>query len=397
MIVTAFTDPRHARARSMGAAIVCATLSGCGFSLLMPVMALNLEDMTGSGFIVGLNGMIAALSTLIAAPFVPRLLQVFPGRPLIIASLLLGALTLVIFPAVLDVTLWFVLRFALGAFISVVFVTSETWINQIADPARRATILGMYATALASGFGAGGLLFAWLGHTGLAPWIAGIMLFCIGTLPVLFLRGPSVQPPGIEEAGLGAMLSAAKTARLAIAAALLFGATETIFFSLVPVYGVRIDLPPEAVGLMMAAGALGGIAMQVPIGWLADRFGRTNALLAISLICLLGPGIIYLAGANAPVLYAIMFIYVGVTMSLYTVGLSLIGERFSGGAIAAANAAFIFMYGAGSLVAPLAGGAAIDWVNPYGLLIVLFAFAVCFIVFALNEMRKRPPKPLEGS
>lgn len=397
MIVRFFTSADLARPRSMAAAIICAALSGCGFTLLMPVLALNLEAMTGSGLIVGLNGAVAALSTLAAAPFVPRLLQSLRGRTLILASLGFAALSLPLFPLFPDVGFWFVARFAMGIAISVVFVTSETWINQIADPARRATLLGLYATALAGGFGAGGLLFAGLGHEGWAPWLAGMVLFLAGTLPILLLRGPDVEAPGIDDAGLGSMLRAAGTARLAIAAALLFGATETIFFSLVPVYGARIGLEPHAIGFMMASGAVGGIVLQIPLGWLADRFGRANSIRAIGLVCMAGPGLIFLAGSAPLPIYMIMFIYVGVTMGLYTIGLSLIGERFSGGAIAAANAAFIFAYGMGSLFAPPAGGWAMDARNPEGLLIMLTLMAAAFLVFAAAPMSRRSKEGAQRS
>jgi len=389
MIARALLSPDFARPRSMAAAIICATLSGCGFTLLMPVLALNLEAMTGSGLIVGLNGAVAALSTIAAAPFVPRLLQIVKGRALILTSLAFAALSLPLFPFFPDVVFWFVARFAMGIAISIVFVASETWINQIADPARRATILGMYATALASGFGAGGLLFAGLGHEGWAPWLAGAALFLAGMLPIALLRGPDVEAPGTDDAGLVSMLRAAGTARLAIAAALLFGATETVFFSLMPVYGARIGLEPHVIGFMMAAGAVGGIMLQIPLGWLADRFGRANAIRAIGLICLAGPGAVWLAGSEALPIYAIMFVYVGVTMGLYTIGLSLIGERFTGGGIAAANAAFIFTYGLGSLVAPPAGGWAMDARDPEGVLIMLTVLAAAFLLFAALPAGKR--------
>tara|TARA_R110002073_G_scaffold195042_1_gene354138 strand:+ start:93 stop:1286 length:1194 start_codon:yes stop_codon:yes gene_type:complete len=397
MIQRVLTSPGLSRNRSMAAAIVCATLSGCGFTLLMPVVSLNIEAMTGSGLVVGLNGAVAAFSTLLAAPFVPRLMQLLSGRQLVIASLAFAVVCLPLFPAIPNVVAWFVIRFALGFAISIVFVTSETWINQIALPERRATILGMYATALASGFGAGGLLFAWLGHEGWSPWIAGMVLFLAGILPILVLRGPGVEAPGRDEAGLSAMLRAAGAARLAIAAALLFGATETIFFSLIPVYGARIDLPPHAIGLMMAAGAVGGIALQIPIGWLADRFGRSRAIVAMGGVCLAGPALVYLVGPATLPLYLVMFVYVGVAMGLYTVGLSLIGERFTGGSIAAANAAFIFAYGMGSLFAPPTGGAAMDLINPYGLLIMLAGLALVFLVFAAWHLSKQARTPVPGS
>ncbi|MEN0651981.1 MULTISPECIES: MFS transporter [Hyphobacterium] len=379
MIARLFLSPDFARNRSLAAAIVCATLSGCGFTLLMPVIGINLEMMTGSGALVGLNGAAAALSTIIATPFVPGLLSRLPGRPLIVLSLIFAAVCLPLFRIFPDVTAWFVLRFAMGVAITIVFVASETWINQIATPARRATILAMYATALACGFGLGGLLLSVLGSQGWAPWIAGTLLFSLGTIPVMALRGPEIEPPSRSDAGTLAMFRAAAIAPTAIGAGLLFGATETIFFSLMPVYGVRIGLAEAAIGIIMACGAVGGIMMQVPVGRLADSIGKRPVVAAVSLVCLAGPAFVWMAGNTALALYAVMFVYVGLATTLYTLGLAMIGDRFTGGAIAAANAAFVMAYGVGSFAGPPVAGMAMDIVDPQGVLIVLSGFALVFI------------------
>lgn len=381
MLADVFLSEAHARTRSLIAAIICASLVGCGFTLLMPVMALNLEAMTGSGLIVGLNGAAAALSTIIATPFVPRLLSVMPGRKLIVICLLFGAVSIPLFPLFRDVAFWFAMRFLMGMAMTVVFVASETWINQIAPKERRATILGLYATALAGGFGAGGLMLAAFGSTGWAPWIAAFCLFAGGSIPIMFLRGPGIQMPDAHSASVAAMIRAAGYAPAAIGAGLLFGATETIFFALFPVYGERIGLLDSSIGFVMAAGALGGIFLQAPLGRLADQVGRLRVAIAATVMCIVGPALIYIVGATPLALYAVMFIYVGTATGLYTLGLAMIGERFDGGSMAAANAAFVMAYGVGSLFGPAIGGGAMDVVNPYGLLMVTSGLAVCYLAF----------------
>ncbi|MEE2525130.1 MFS transporter [Hyphobacterium sp. HN65] len=376
-------SPEYGRLRSLIAAIFCATLCGCGFTLLMPVMALNLEAMTGSGVVVGLNGAVTALSTIVATPFVPRLMQRWRGRPLIVTSLAVTALTIPFFPLFPEVWLWFALRFAMGLAITVVFVASETWINQISPPEKRATVLGLYATALASGFGAGGLLLAALGSSGWAPWLAAFLLFSGGSLPILFLRGPGIEQPDADSASISAMIRAAGIAPAAIGAGLLFGATETMFFALFPVYGERIGLIDTAIGFMMAAGALGGIILQAPLGRLADSVGRLRVAIMAAIVCVIGPGLVYLSGAAPLALYAVMFGYVGIATGLYTLGLALIGERFDGGSLVGANAAFVMAYGVGSLFGPAIGGGAMDAIDPQGVLIVSSALALTYLIFLL--------------
>ncbi|PWE16476.1 MFS transporter [Marinicauda salina] len=380
MIRAFLTDDAHARTRSLSAAILCAALAGCGFGLLMPLIALNLEVMTGSGAVVGANAAMAALSTVVATPIIPALLARLPARRVVIASALLTGLGLIAFPAMRDVTAWFVIRFLIGLTVTVVFVASETWINQLAKPDRRASLLAAYATVLSAGFGSGGVLLAVLGAEGWLPWLAGAAIFFLGAIPIAVLKGPGLEPPDKADAGPRAILRAGRLTPAAILAGLVFGALETNIFGLFPVYAERLGLSVPAVGLLVAVGALGAIALQIPIGRFADRIGRLEALRLIAVASVVLPIAILLAGASKPLLFPLVFVYVGVAGGFYTVGLARIGERLSGGAMATANAAFIFAYGLGSLVGPPISGAGMDAWDPQGLMAVAAALAALYLV-----------------
>jgi MFS family permease len=127
--------------------------------------------------------------------------------------------------------------------------------------------------------------------------------------------------------------------------------------------------------------AMGILFFQIPLGWIADRTGRRGTLTAIALVATLGPLLIWMAGTRLGLLLPILFIQSGVASGLYTVGLSLLGERFTGGRIAAANAAFIFAYGLGSLLSPPAAGVAMDGFGPAGVLVVLGVTAGAYLLF----------------
>ncbi|WP_323761410.1 MFS transporter [Maricaulis sp.] len=372
------TDPRFANNRSLIAAICCAAVCGIVFGLSMPLISLRLEGMTASGLIVGLNGAAAAASTLVMAPLVPRLLSLVPGRVLIVISLVLAGTLHALFPVFDNVPAWFVLRFVMGCFMTVVFVVSETWINQIATPLRRATILGIYGTVLSGGFGIGAFLFGQLGAVSNAGFYVGGLIFLIGAIPIILLQGPAAQAPDKDEASPRAILGAAKAAPAAIGAALAFGALETVLFSLAPVYGDRLALSEHGISLVAMAAAAGALAFQIPLGWIADRTDRRDTLKWIATTAAVTPLAIWAVGDFLPGMMLLFFIQAGVASGLYTVGLALLGERFSGGGIAAANAAFIFAYGAGSLFGPPTSGTAMDIVGPQGLMIVMAAIAAVY-------------------
>lgn len=349
----------------------------------MPLISLRLEHMTGSGFLVGLNGAAAALSTLLMAPLVPRFMGVRPPRQILALSLVAAAALFILFPLLPHVWVWFIVRFAVGCFMTVIFVISESWINQVVSAERRALMLGVYGTALSGGFGIGGGLFTALAHQGDIAFYVASLIFVLGVLPVLALRGPDPQAPDEESATLGAMVRTALLAPTAIMAGLAFGAAETLVFALMPVYAERISLSHTEIGLVMLAVAAGALVFQIPLGWIADRIGRRLILGISAALAAISPILTALVGADLTALLPLVFVQAGVTSALYTVGLSLLGERFTGGSIASANAAFIFAYGLGSLVGPPAGGVMMDVSGPAGLLGVLSGFAAAYLALIL--------------
>ncbi len=385
MIARALIHPAHARARSLTAAILCAALAGAGFGLLMPLVSLNLEAMTGSGAVVGGNATAAAISTIVMTPLIPFLFSRLPPRAAMAGASAFTGLGIAAFPVLPDVYAWWGLRFVTGCAVTIIFVGSETWINQLARPESRASLLAVYATVLSAGFGSGGLILAALGAEGYAPWLAGAAIFLAGALPVALLRGPGLVPPDAADAGLKALIGAARLAPPAILAGLVFGAMETAVYTLVPVYAERLGFAAATVGVIVAAAAMGGIALQIPVGRFADRAGRLTTLRAVAAGGIILPLLAALAGANLAWLLPLVFLFAGLSSAFYTLGLALIGERVQAGALAAANAAFIFAYGLGSLIGPPAMGAAMDGFDPFGLMIAFSALAALYLLCAWRE------------
>jgi len=388
MFRTALFNSDHARTRSLTAAILCAALTGCGYGILMPLAALNLEAMTRSASVVGVNAAAAALSTLVATLLIPALLARIPPRLTLVASALIIAASFVAFPALPDPWIWFILRFVAGLAVTVIFVVSETWINQLAKPEARASLLAVYATVLSAGFGSGALLLAALGSQGWIPWLAGVAVFGVGALPVLILRGPELIPPSREKSGADALVQAARMAPIALVAALVFGTLETGIFSLLPVYARRLGFEETGVGLLVATGALGALCLQIPIGQCADRMGVTFTLRLVALSTFVLAIAIALVGSTVWMLAPLIFLFVGIASGFYTLGLSLLGARVKPAALASANSAFIFAYGIGSLIGPPLGGIGMDIVNPQGLMMSFAGFALLYWVISIAAKRR---------
>jgi predicted MFS family arabinose efflux permease len=81
--------------------------------------------------------------------------------------------------------------------------------------------------------------------------------------------------------------------------------------------------------------------------------------------------------------YLLLFFWGGIVMGIYTIGLTLLGERFKGAELASANATYVMLYAVGLLCGPLVEGVALDAWNPHGLMVALAAITAFYVLFLM--------------
>jgi MFS family permease len=239
---------------------------------------------------------------------------------------------------------WFPLRVASGASVAAAFILSEFWITATAPAERRGLVMGIYATVLSLGLALGPAVLTVAGTSGFRPFLVGAAIMALAAVPIMVAP---VRSPPIEERPRGAFLRFLVIAPAATGAALVFGFAEGGSFALLPVYGQHIGHAVGDVVLFAAAVTLGNVLLQVPLGLISDRVDRRKLLLALAVTGLAGAAMLPAVAASLPSAFALLFVWGGFIGGLYTVGLAHLGQRFTGGDLAAANSAFVFCYSAG--------------------------------------------------
>jgi len=369
-------DPDRNPGAALTAAIGAVSIVGIGLSLTVALLSVRLEQEGYSARAIGLNPAAGGLATLAGAPLVPMLARKVGVQRLLLASILISAASLIGFAATSDYWAWLVLRIVFGAALTVLFVLSEFWINAAAHPQRRGIVMGLYTTSLALGFAAGPLLLTLTGTRSLAPFAAAFALFVLAAVPVALAGGAAPQlSPDAAHVPVLRFLAGAPVATLA---ALLYGAVETAVMGLLPVYGLRGDLSAEQAAGLVSLFAMGNVAFQLPIGLLSDRMDRRRLLFGIGLFSLLGAlALPFAARLDFRLFCAVLFIWGGVTGSLYAVGLAHLCARCQGAELASANAAYIMLYSVGMLAGPPILGIGLD-LTPQGL---FFGIALLFALY----------------
>ncbi|HTV33802.1 MAG TPA: MFS transporter, partial [Methylocella sp.] len=180
--------------RALVSAIATVTIVGVGLSLTTALLGLRLAEQGFSARAIGFHATTGGLAVMAGAASVPALARRYRIRPLLFFALLLSGMCLLCFPLTSDYWAWLLIRTVFNWALSLLFVTSEYWINAMAPPRLRGFVLGFYMTSLSGGFAAGPFILGLVGIEGAAPFLVAAALFALAVLPVL-LRGG--QPPEI--------------------------------------------------------------------------------------------------------------------------------------------------------------------------------------------------------
>lgn len=362
----------------IAAAIACITIVGVGLSLGLLLLSFVLEARGVSGTMIGLIAAMGGVATILVSPVAPGLIRRLGAKTTLNLAIALTALSLLAFYWAESLWLWFVLRLINGAGLAVLLVICEFWINSLVPPERRGTILGLYAAAQSIGFAIGPALVAVIGPEGLLPFAVGAGVMLLAVLPAFTVSG---GPPQLEKPGRRSLLSFLRRHPAATLAAFVFGAVEA-GMNLLPIYGLQVGQTATIAALLATAIAVGNVALQTPIGVLADKIDRRKLLLACGVVALAGALLMPLVATSAVLFLGLLFVWGGVVASLYSVGLARITSDNTGADLASANAAFVMLYSGGRLVGPAVVGAGLDLWRPHGFAAGMALFLAIYVVVA---------------
>jgi MFS family permease len=352
--------------------------------LSYPLLSFILQRQGVSPAMIGLSAAMTPIGFIVSSPPIPWLANRFGAGRVALTCSVLSAIVLALIGWTQDVYLWFPLRFLVGVVTNPLYVLSEIWVIALAPPARRGRVMGIYSTIISAGFAAGPLCLLAVGTEGWPPFLVGIgaFLFCGALLAVVVRRLPRINEAGDNVSVLGFM----PLAWLLLSAVVVAAGFEQAVLALLPVYGIHHGIPEAGMSALLSVMIAGNIAMQVPLGLLAEkltaRLVRFICLLMTILGCLLLPILI-----ETPLIYPCLFVWGAVSYGIYTMSIIELGERFSGSALVAGNAAFSLMWGVGGIVVPPITGSVMDVMGAPGLPVALGG--ICALLAVATVFRRR--------
>ena len=369
--------------------IGCVCLFGMTFSLYSPLLSLILEQRGASNFLIGSLATTPAIGVMLGAFFVPLCLKMAGGRTLLLIGVFVEIFLIVWLMLTDKVLVWFVIRFLGGISGSIVFIVSETWLNDITPEQLRGRVIGLYNTMLGLSFAIGPVVLAMTGIQGQLPFLVGIGLMSVAIVPLLLVK--SYSPDELDTPTFN-IVSFIKVAPLLVIACFVVAFKDMASVGLLPVYGVRSGLSDATAALMLFFAAIGGAVLQFPIGWLGDYFSRVGVMVLCGLVGIAGAAVLPFVVTVPWLLFLTLFIWLGFFAGVYTIALTLAGQWFRGTELAIAIASFGVFWGMGGLAGPIIAGYTMDLWGTDGFPLVMGVVATLFVAFCMVPSWRRAPR-----
>ena len=200
------------------------------------------------------------------------------------------------------------------------------------------------------------------------PFLVIAGLSVITVIPVLAAIAAAPDFPASEEKRIFGIFYVAP---VLMSLGFVMGVADGSAFSLTALFGVLSGLSQEAAITCLTAFLVGGIAFQYPMGWLADKYDRRSIGTALALGSIAIAALLPFALPN-PCITWFLFGLIGIPIiGLYAIALGIVGDRFQGAEMGAANAFFVMSFEFGALSGAPLSGFAMELVGPNGLLLVI--------------------------
>ena len=380
--------------RTILAAVFSSSLGvGLIFGFQPPLIALTLSRAGSSSFVVGAVIAASLIAVILLGPLYPRVIARFGLKRCIVGGVGIAALLLLLMPAWPSVPAWLTLRFLSGCVLGLSWIASEIWMNSVSGEASRGAVMGIYGTIFSLGTIAGPILLEITGTRGARPFVTGAACLLLTLLPLMLL--PKGAGEIREFTPVRGLLRVFRAAPMVMLAAIVAGLVESADLSLLPLFGVHSGFGERAALLLITVFMAGNVVLQVPIGLLADRFGRRFLLGICALLSAIGPLLLQPCIHVPGLLWPLLFVWGGTLYAFYSQGVALIGEAFAESDLAAPNTLFVMVYCLGGVIGPSVGGMAMDLWPQRGLQVLLSGAAGLMLAgLVLGAALRRKNTPL---
>jgi MFS family permease len=278
---------------------------------------------------------------------------------------------------------WLIFRTFVGFGCAGLFVTTESWLNAKADPLERGRVFSIYMVGTFLALAAGQLLIGWTDIEAFTPFNAIAILFGTALIIVCMTRAEAPRVYLYEALPFRHLAGAVP---LAILGCVVSGLISSVFYTLIPGWMQGEGIEQGMIGLIMLVAVLGGLAFQIPIGRLSDRFDRRSVLAAVGLgLTATAVSLLLLPHIWSVVLPACILLG-GFMSTLYPICVAYAHDQMPADRVVGVSSRLILISGIGSVVGPFIGTSVMTFLDLDGILCLMAVAAFILGISAVSGL-----------
>lgn len=299
---------------------------------------------------------------------------------------------LVLYPAVVDPIAWTLLRVVVGFCFCGVYITAESWLNNASANETRGKALAVYMVVQMGGIIMAQYLLTLGDPSGFILFIVPSVLVSISFAPILLSVSPT---PAFETTRPMSLPHLFRVSPLGCVGMFLTGGVFAAMFGMSAVYGTLAGLSVPQISVFVSSFYIGGVLLQLPIGWISDRMDRRVLVLVVAA----AGGVAGLIGTvfsgNFAVTLMAGFLIGGLTNPLYSLLLAYTNDYLERDQMASASGGMLFINGLGAIFGPLLVGPVMEAIGPRGYFLFMGLLLAVLSAYAGWRMTRRRRKRTE--
>lgn len=289
--------------------------------------------------------------------------------------------------------LWLLPGLLTGLGIGLRWIANETWLYRLVPPEASGRVVGVHEALIASAGIVGPALAAWCAVDGRITFAAGAAFTLAAALPLWLTasddKRPAVKPLKAAQSDRRMPIGPLVSLGMVVVAA--GGIGDGALYGLFPLFADAHGLSATQTATLLMLFGVGGMALQFPVGWFADRAGLAAAVIvcaALGTLAICG----FATAAPASALAAASALLLGGMNSSY-ITLGMVAAACGEKAALTRNMRLVSLtFTASSIVGPLAAGFAMKARGSDMLMwqLALMSGALAVYTLGLREGRRQP-------
>lgn len=182
--------------------------------------------------------------------------------------------------------LWIASGILTGLGIGLRWIANESWLYGLVPEGLSGRVVGVHETLIAAAGVVAPALAAWCGPDGSVTIFAGLSFTCIAAVPLWLTAsehqaGPAGRAATVHAGVRTTPVSAVVCLGMIVVA--VGGISDGALYGLFPLYADARGMSGTQTTLLLSCIGLGGMALQFPVGWMADRAGLGLAIVVCAM------------------------------------------------------------------------------------------------------------------